>query len=682
MRQVNRSYSRFALVALGLLLALSPAVARADDPADCRVREERARAELAHRQNEAREGFHAEQNAAADAFDAEQRAAEAQFDAEQSAAKANFGSANNKDKDKEKGKDAEAAFDQAQRAAKKAFADAQKAAKDAFEAEQKQARNSFEARQKEERDAFKVDCQTGSGSAETADEATPREKPAEETAVDATPRESPAEHAAIEAKADSGLAAVAAEAAPTAPLQVIVFGRGADEARKKLRLRGRRELALVGAESLTVTAKDLGKLAAQKGVTYVAADLPVLPTSGADLPVSRPLAALFPQLDGAPAAWARGLTGKGVGIAVIDSGVAPGVDFGRRLVQVRLPGPGPGTGDAYGHGTFVAGAAAGSSPDGRYAGIAPESTVYAVNVSRRDGVYTSDVIAGLGWVRANHRRLGIRVVSLSLTEASPSSYRTSVLDTAVEELWRQGVVVVVSAGNLGPDSVVFAPANDPLVITVGAVDHNGTSESADDAEAHFSSRGKTLEGIAKPELLAPGRRIASVLPRASRLGREAPAANLVEARYATMSGTSFAAPQVAGAAAVLLQQHPRWTPDEVKCALVLSARGVAGSTAGALDLARASAAPSIPCRRQQTRPARFGAKGSPTVAFRRANAQAGRRDAEDEWGAPNWNASSWNASSWNASSWNASSWNASSWNASSWNASSWNASSWNGSGWE
>jgi serine protease AprX len=679
MRSVNRWSSRVALLALGMLLALSPAAARADDPADCRARQDNARAELAHRQNEERQRFHADQKAAADAFDAAHRAAEAQFDAEQSAAKANFGSGNNKDKDKEKGKDAEAAFDEAQGAAKKAFADGQNAAKDAFEAEQKQARDAFEARLKEERDAFKVEgCSTDSGSApaeDAADGPTAREPPAQQAAT-------PAQQAAIKAKADPGLAAVAANAAPTTPLQVIVFGGGADDARKKLRLRGRRELALVGAESLTVKAKDLGRLAAQKGVTYVAADLPVLPTAAADAPAAGTLATLFPLLDGAPAAWARGLTGKGVGIAVIDSGVAGGVDFGRRLVQVRLPRQPASTGDAYGHGTFVAGAAAGASPDGRYAGIAPASTVYAVNVARSDGVYTSDVIAGLGWVRANHRRLGIRVVSLSLTEASPSSYRTSVLDTAVEDLWRRGVLVVVSAGNLGPDSVVFAPANDPLVITVGAVDHNGTADSGDDAEAGFSSRGQTLDGIAKPELLAPGRRVASVLPRTSRLGREAPAANLVETRYATMSGTSFSAPQVAGAAAVLLQQHPRWSPDDVKCALVASARSVAGSAAGALDLARASAVASVPCKRPTNRPARFGAKGATTAAFRQANAEAGRQAATDDWRAPDWNASSWNASSWNASSWNASSWNASSWNASSWNASSWNASSWNGSGWE
>jgi serine protease AprX len=670
MRPVNGLCSRFALLALGMLLALSPAAARAGDPADCRASEENGRAALAHRQNEARERFHAEQKTAADIFDAEQRAAETRFDAEQSAAKAaaDFGKGRDKDKD------AEAAFDEAQRAAKQAFADGQKVARKALDEEQEQARDRFEARQKEERDAFKVEaCPADSGSGSGSEH---------ESADSTTPGASPSEQAAVETKADPGLAAVAADAAPTTPLQVIVFGGGADDARKKLRLRSRHELGLVGAESVTVKAKDLGRLAAQKGVTYVAADLPVLPTATAALPVAGTLASLYPQLDGAPSAWARGLTGKGVGIAVIDSGVAPGVDFGRRLVQVRLAGQRAGTGDAYGHGTFVAGAAAGSSPDGRYAGIAPESTVYAVNVARPDGVYTSDVIAGLGWVRANHRRLGIRVVSLSLTEASPSSHRTSVLDTAVEDLWRRGVVVVVSAGNLGPDSVVFAPANDPLVITVGAVDHNGTPESADDTEAHFSSRGKTLDGIAKPELLAPGRRVPSVLPRASRLGREAPDANLVEARYATMSGTSFSAPQVAGAAAVLLQQHPRWTPDDVKCALVGSARSVSDSQAGALDLARASAAAAVPCRRQTSRPARFGAKGSTSAAFRRANAQAGRKVAKDDWRAPDWNASSWNASSWNASSWNASSWNASSWNASSWNASSWNASSWNGAGWD
>jgi serine protease AprX len=138
-----------------------------------------------------------------------------------------------------------------------------------------------------------------------------------------------------------------------------------------------------------------------------------------------------------------------------------------------------------------------------------------------------------------------------------------------------------------------------------------------------------------------------------------------------MSGTSMSAPQVAAAAAVVLQEHPRWTPDEVKWLLVRTSWPVGGSAVGSLDLARAVAFAGRPrsANRDVTQ-ATFGLRPS-TESLRHL------RDEEMPDGSPTFDASSWNASSWNASSWNASSWNASSWNASSWNASSWNASSWN-----
>jgi serine protease AprX len=288
-------------------------------------------------------------------------------------------------------------------------------------------------------------------------------------------------------------------------------------------------------------------------------------------------------------------------------------------------------------------------------------------------VYTSDVIAGLQWVLANHARLGIRVVSLSLSETAPSSARASALDAVVDQLWRRGVLVVTSAGNLGPGTVVFAPANDPLAITVGALDPRDTRATADDAAAAFSSSGTTLDGATKPELLAPGRHVVSVLPAESTLGRLAPAANRVAPGYAMMSGTSFAAPQVAAAAAILLQAHPGWTPDQVKWLLARAARPVRGS-AGALDLVRALAFAGRPgSANAHVTPASLAGSTAALAALKaKERAAVAALDASSWNGASGWNASSWNASSWNASSWNASSWSASSWNASSWNAFSWN----------
>jgi serine protease AprX len=479
---------------------------------------------------------------------------------------------------------------------------------------------------------------------------------------------------------DPALAAIAASAQkrqPRAPLQVIVYGRGAGKALRGARGKTRRAIPFLAARSARVEARRLGKLASQRGVAYVAPDYPVLPTAKPPpQPILFPaLASLFPAVDAAPTAWSLGYGGRGVGIAVIDSGVAPAADFGDRLRRVHLPGA-PAV-DEYGHGTFVAGVAAGESPDGRYVGIAPRSSVYSIDVSRDDGVYTSDVIAGIAWILANHRKLNIRVVVLALTEATPSSYRANPLDTAVEELWRRGVVVVVSAGNLGEGAASFAPANDPRVITVGAVDTNATLDTADDTEASFSSRGTTLDGFRKPELLAPGRRIVSRLPEDSTLGREAPLANWLAPGYATMSGTSFSAPQVAGAVAVLLERHPTWRPDQVKWTLMQTRRPVAGAGAGALDIGAAFAYDGTPgAANQGLRPARFGLRGATRPMFVRMRPRPRSRPPVD-WNASSWNASSWNANAWNASSWNRASWVASSWNASSWNASSWNASSWN-----
>ena len=130
--------------------------------------------------------------------------------------------------------------------------------------------------------------------------------------------------------------------------------------------------------------------------------------------------------------------------------------------------------DTTGHGTFVSDVLAGKSADGRHVGVAPGAKIYAINVAGDDGVSTSDIINGLTWVLANKALRNIRVVNLSLAETVPSSYMTSALDQAVEKVWQAGIVVVTTSGNLGPDTVYYAPGNDPFVITVGASDSNDT----------------------------------------------------------------------------------------------------------------------------------------------------------------------------------------------------------------
>ena len=467
-------------------------------------------------------------------------------------------------------------------------------------------------------------------------EGEPAEKPKQE--LDATDQELQSELESLdETKVDRGVVEVAVKLAaqdPKAKLRVVVFGSIEPDEGSTVRRKLRN-----GVVSVSVAVDSLADLAAQTGVDFVVLDVPVRPAIG---PETGHVGGSFWLLDRAPDAWARGRTGRGVGVAVVDSGVdASG--FGRRL---RRAAPAA-TGDAHGHGTFVAGVLAGRTS--AYTGVAPGARVYDVNVAQPDGVYTSDVIAGLEWVAANHRRLKIRVVNLSLAETIPSTYRTSPLARTVERLWRSGVVVVVAAGNLGPGSAVYAPANDPFVITVGAVDNGATFDRADDVQASFSATGPTLDGFPKPDLLAPGRRIVSFLPADTTLGRAAPPENLLGAGLASMSGTSFAAPQVAGAAALLLEHHPNWTPDEVKWVLTRTARPLSGSMAGTLDVRAA-----------------FSYRGRPGFANRglRPGGPLGGPAADGaDYSGDTWSASSWSSNTWSSNTWSSNTWSSNTWSA-------------------
>ena len=380
---------------------------------------------------------------------------------------------------------------------------------------------------------------------------------------------------------------LAAEAMQTASgdtgVRVIAYGHDARKALKDAGAKHVKKLKLIDGARAVIRADAMEALLRDDDVSYIASDAPVQLQSTTN---AASLQTLFPVIDGATGAWPQGIDGEGIGIALIDSGAADLTDFAGRLTHVDFDATIPDDGDTSGHGTFVAGVAGGRSTDGRYTGIAPGSRLFALDVQRGDMVLTSDIINALGWVVANRDRHGIRVVNLSLSETTPSAYRTSALDAAVESVWRAGVVVVVSAGNLGADSVDFAPANDPFVITVGATDSNFTATAADDAQATWSSRGTTVDGFAKPELLAPGRAIVAPVPAGTALDAIAPPDNHVEPGYLRMNGTSASAPQVAGAVALLLERRPDLTPDQVKWLLRESARSVTGA-APALDIAGA-----------------------------------------------------------------------------------------------
>ena len=216
-------------------------------------------------------------------------------------------------------------------------------------------------------------------------------------------------------------------------------------------------------------------------------------------------------------------TGKGVGVAVIDTGIAGGLaDFrngdgsGSRIVASAVTNPDATTAeDTYGHGTHVAGLLAGDSSArgaddplrGRYAGTAPDASLVSIKASDDHGdASVLDVIYGIEFAVEHKDEFNIRVLNLSLESTVAESYRTDPLDAAVEAAWFQGIVVVTAAGNRGSDSdaVDYAPGNDPYAISVGAVDDQGTKQTKDDLRADWSSRGTTQDGYAKPDLYAPG----------------------------------------------------------------------------------------------------------------------------------------------------------------------------------
>jgi serine protease AprX len=312
-------------------------------------------------------------------------------------------------------------------------------------------------------------------------------------------------------------------------------------------------------------------------------------TDAVQLPMSNPQ--LWAAATGTVVDYTNAALPKLPTIAVVDSGIQPGrADFGSRVLgQVDFTNGNngtPSTGDAYGHGTFVAGIAAGAAPG--YAGVAPKANLLSLDVMNAQGQATvSGILQACDWILANKSTYNIRVANFSLHSVNRSSILFDPLDQAVEKLWLNGVVVVAASGNYavnGQESgVQFAPGNDPFVITVGAADIGTSLGANDDTNAPFSAWGYTPDGFMKPDMAAPGRYIVGPSPSNGTLALQRPA-SVKAAGYMQLSGTSFSAPMVSGAAAMILAKNPSWTPDQVKGALMLTATPETGAPAGSLGV--------------------------------------------------------------------------------------------------
>ena len=375
----------------------------------------------------------------------------------------------------------------------------------------------------------------------------------------------------------------------------------------------KQELSTVKGAAYWLPVKGLKDLANDPDVVYISPDR-TLGATGAK--ANNPGATLDYHTDtvNAPYAWGLGLNGAGIGVAVLDSGIIDIPDLeGAGLLGTTLTSGyrviysqnfvGNGTGsanDQYGHGSHVAGIIGGNGSKSTgpqyfytFNGIAPEVNLINLRALDQNGQGTdSSVIAALQTAIQLKNAYNIRVINLSLGRPVYESYTLDPLCQAVEAAYQAGIVVVVAAGNDGRDNsvgtngygTITVPGNDPYVITVGAMKTMGTPSRADDLIATYSSKGPTaIDYFVKPDLVAPGNRVISLYAPALGLNQLYPGNEIpyllykngnnsnASHTYYMLSGTSMAAPVVSGAVALMLQQDPSLTPDQVKARLMKTA---------------------------------------------------------------------------------------------------------------
>lgn len=481
------------------------------------------------------------------------------------------------------------------------------------------------------------------------------------------------------AKTQPQLAQMAAEQ-PDALVRVIIQPvAGGQRVKEQVAVLGgkvTKDLRIINAFVAEVTAKAALELSRAGEVRWVSLDAP-MENASVPIDISR-LKGDYIRAIHANRVWNTGpkyLQGQGLTVAILDSGNCSNNELpcdslldaegsSHVVAAVSMLGSHSLPTDRYGHGSLVEGIVGGTGlgSGGRYFGVAPGVNLASVKVADSEGkALASDVVDGLQWVLENKDTYNIRIANISLNSSVDVSYNTSPLDAACEILWFNGVVVVVSAGNNG-SATLYAPANDPFVITVGATDDMGTPTLTDDAIASFSAYGTTEAGFAKPDLVAPGTDVVSMVPKtrtniwidhsANRIG----SLGADEERFMRVSGTSFAAPMVSGAAALLLQDEPELTPDQVKYRLMATAnRNWSGydpekGGAGYLDALATVKGATTQSANTGLLPSALLSTGSDPITF----------------GSVGWNSVGWNSVGWNSVGWNSVGWNSVGWNSDYW----------------
>jgi serine protease AprX len=415
----------------------------------------------------------------------------------------------------------------------------------------------------------------------------------------------------------------------------------------------------------------------------------------------------FLQETGSTRLASAGDTGQGVTVAVLDTGIDNLPDFSGRLVGgVDLTGGNNPYQDSYGHGTFVAGLIAGNgaSSNGQYSGEAPGARLVSIKVAGADGTtHLGTLISGLQWAVDHQSRYGIKILNISLGVKPSQSTVINPLDQAVQAVWNSGIAVVASAGNAGPfNGTILSPGDDPLVITVGALDDMGTTSVSDDEMTDFSSVGPTSpDGWVKPDLVTSGRSVVSLAAPGSTIYDDNPSARVGPANFVG-SGTSFSAAITSGAAALVLADNPGLSPNQIKARLLGNTTAgpvgnpftdghgaldaYAAATSGPMNFSQSAARllPAWPGRTVSLSPTRpvdtwNASLWSPAPA--NPAPATGWAWNGIAWSGSDWDGRAWNDAAWNSAAWNGAAWNGENWTGWAWNDAAWNGSAWDGSAW-
>ena len=411
----------------------------------------------------------------------------------------------------------------------------------------------------------------------------------------------------------------------------------------------------------------------------------------------------FLQQTGATQLAADGDTGQGISVAVMDTGIDNLPDFAGRLVGgVDLSGEGNPFQDNYGHGTFVAGLIAGNgaSSNGQYSGEAPGANLVSIKVAGANGnTDLATLIKGLQWAVDNENTYSIRVLNMSLGFKPFESTVLNPLDQAVEATWNSGIAVVVSAGNAGPaNGTILSPGDDPLVITVGALDDMASTSASGDEMNDFSSIGPTNpDGWVKPDLVTSGRSVVSLAAPGSTIYNQNPSALIGSGNFVG-SGTSFSSAITAGAAALVLADNPNLTPDQLKAELLgntspgpvgnpfVDGHGAlnayAAATSGPMNLSQ-SAAYLTPTRLNVS--VSLSPGGDPVDSWNlglwSGQTPTSGGTTGQAWNGGGWTGQAWNGGAWNGMVWSGSGWTGQAWNGQAWNGGPWSGQAWNGHAW-